>query len=178
MRPRRQREQMGIRHTLRRPTNSEPGGPYPSQATHYVSKLQPLSPNLQLLIETFAIRNANKPNRINHIYFSNRDKTTPFARIPISRPLIATPAIRIFPKSPGINHLKISNRHKTPLPGTLLHQAPSVLFSLFTFLVSPSAPLIGPPVIRIWPKPFRISAQFDSNRRERRPLSIDQISPY
>ena len=89
--------------------------------------------------------------------------------------LIAPPVIRIWPKSFRISANPQSNRHKTPpfslglidgssspTPGTCL--SPTALAT--RHLSVATSALIGPPVIRIRPKSFRISANSRSNRHE------------
>jgi len=77
---------------------------------------------------------------------------------------------RIQPKSPRIITNPIPNREKTP--ARLRHHPaarpgrPSGLFSLFPFLFSPPALLIGSPVIRICPKSFTFNADSSSNRHK------------
>lgn len=72
--------------------------------------------------------------------------------------LIGAPAIRIRAKASQFNHLKISSRRETddPVRFVVLRTTPSISVGRTTS--SPLAPsmifLIGPPVIRISPKPL------------------------
>ena len=148
------------------------------------------------LIGSSAIRISRKPPEINHLKISNRHKTRvswtaaalrrlSIAAAPIStggqcasepppKLLIGSPVIRIFRNPPRINRLRISNRHKTlsfakPASSRLAPLPPEPFLSNLEHPTSNLHFLIGPPVIRIRSKPFRISADFDSNRREIRP---------
>ena len=104
------------------------------------------------------------------------------------RLLIGSAVIRIGRRPHGINDLNFSNRHKKPHFGSVFTcpEAYAERVSVHLWMRTALRPtarapmifLIGPPVIRIRPKPFRISLNSDSNRRKRRPLRIDQSIVY
>jgi len=120
---------------------------------------------------------------------SNRD-TTASSRRALHRPpvtdhrsgvslLIGHPVIRIRRKPPRINHLKISNRHKPSILWTATARRRLSISAPHTHTAGqhasepPTKLLIGPPVIRICPKSFRIRLNFSSNRHKTHPsLSV------
>jgi len=117
-----------------------------------------------VLIETSAIRIHRNSQRITNIHFSNRDKIDVWAALQIPCFLIATPAIKNATNLPRINYIHSSNRHKGAGFAGSTSGAPAP--SKLRFLTSNFPFLIGPPVIRIRPKPFRISANYGSNRHK------------
>ena len=115
--------------------------------------------------------------------------------------LIGSPVIRICAKPPRISGLNFSNRHKNAsLWGAVARHRLSIIVAhtrtagqracdppLLSFLVTYLSPLatatpmiflIGPPVIRIFPKPFKIRHNFNSNRRKSTSLQISLFRPY
>ena len=135
----------------------------------------------KVLIETPAIRKRRNSPRISHIHFSNRDISPVFRAAPASAFLIATPAIRIRRNPRRISHLNFPNRHKTrvrplrliqcPIPATLRACVrPAGLATNHSPLAT--SLLIGPPVIRIHPKSFRISTDSQSNRHKTHTLRL------
>jgi len=97
------------------------------------------------LIETFAIRNRPKPSRINRFQISNRDILPLFSPQPAS---LRQASSRESLIGPPVSRLGLEDKENQPIQA----QRRKVL--------------IATPAIRICPKPFRISADFDSNRRK------------
>jgi len=146
------------------------------------------------LIATLAIRISFKSSRIRHNSDPNRHKThTPrsaFHPRRSSHPpltthrcllLIGPPVIRIRPKPFVFITDSKSNRHKTVIQRGIAVLRPTPL----TFvgrrlqpLDQPMTFLIGPPVIRIHPKSFRISDEIDSNRHRTHTSPMSVLSPY
>ena len=96
---------------------------------------------------------------------------------PAGSAVIGAPAIIILRKSPRINHLKISNRHKTDSsaachPTSRKARISARRFPRGTSHELRSTALIGPPVIRIRPKPFVFNTNVESNRLKTAPFAI------
>jgi hypothetical protein len=115
---------------------------------------------------------------------TNHDASSPL--IPF---LIGPPVIRIRPKLFRISGNSISNRRKMPTVHRgrfcgrrLLHPERScgTRLSRVTSHGSPVTALIGPPVIRILRKPFRISVNSNSNQHKMRLLHPGRFcgTPY
>ena len=147
------------------------------------------------LIGSPAIRNRRNPRRINHLNFSNRHKTAfiwgAVARHRLSvtaarthtagqrtleqppKRLIGPPVIRIRRKPFRICDLTFSSRHKSRRSQRPRCQPRDHLISRGRPLVIvPMIFLIGPPVIRIRPKPFRIIGNSEPNRHKTTPMPI------
>jgi len=167
--PRRLPSPRPFRHPLANP-------PYPAAAAR------------EILIATPAIRIHRNPHRISHLDFSNRHEIPedPFRaapggsrvssfQFPVSPSiLIATPAIRIRRNPHRISHLDFSNRHEIRSLGPARPSLTSPVFSNLEPRTSNLQFLIGPPVIRICPKSFRMNHIAFSNRLKtyRRPRSV------
>jgi len=94
--------------------------------------------------------------------------------------LIGPPVIRICSKSPEFSHLRIPNRRKRHTPGKSFSASPVISANLCALCGETLGRfLIGPPVTdledtmkkRIRLKPFRISADSQSNRHETNSLA-------
>lgn len=126
-----------------------------------------------ILIANSAIKIRRNSHRINHIQNPNRELSPCFLPALLApRLLISPPVIRIHSKSSAFITDCDSNRRKTLpscAPCSLSPRRPSrtlAALSSFQHQASSFQNLIGPPVIRILPKSFRISADSNSNRRE------------